>query len=198
MATTGTIDRDRGTVVAAFHSQREAQQAVRNLKEAGFSDNHIGMIAPDREGTYTEQAEGSKAGEGAAAGAAGGLGIGALWGLGIVGGVLPAIGPAIAGGALAAILSSAAGAAVAGGIVGALVGMGIPEEEAEYYHGEVERGRTLVTVKASGADADNAARIMDEMNTYDFARRESQYARDPAAAQRVDLQGREVPRRDVA
>lgn len=200
MASTGTIDRDRGTIVAAFHTHREAQKAVRDLKEAGFTDAQIGILAQDREGAYTEEhGEGNKSGEGAAAGAAAGLGVGALWGLGIVAGVLPAIGPAIAGGALAAVLSSAGGAAVAGGIVGALAGLGIPEEEAEYYHEEFERGRTLVTVRATGADADRAARILDQANAYDYARRDSQFARDPAeATERVDLEGRPVPRRDIA
>ena len=37
-----------------------------------------------------------------------------------------------------------------GGIVGALVGMGIPEPEAQAYQREVEAGRHLVTVKANG------------------------------------------------
>jgi hypothetical protein len=201
MASTGTIDRNRGTIVAAFHSHREAQKAVRDLKEAGYTDEQIGVLAQDQEGLYTDDAdrgEGNKAGEGAAAGAATGLGVGALWGLGIVSGVLPAIGPAIAGGALAAILSSAAGTAVAGGVVGALAGMGIPDEEAEFYHEEFERGRTVVTVQASGEEADRAARILDQANAYDFARRESTFARDPAATERVDLEGRPVPRRDVA
>jgi hypothetical protein len=47
-------------------------------------------------------------------------------------GVLPAIGPVIAGGLLAAVAASAAAGAAAGGIVGALIGLGIPEEEARY------------------------------------------------------------------
>jgi hypothetical protein len=202
MATTGTIDRNRGTIVAAFHTHQEAQKAVRDLKDAGFTDDQIGILSQDHEGTYTGAGtahdEGSKAGEGAAVGAAAGAGAGALWGLGIVAGVLPALGPAIAGGALAAVLTSAAGTAVAGGVVGALAGMGIPEEEAEYYHGEFERGRTVVTVSATGAQADRAARILDQANAYDYARRDSQFARDPAARERVDLEGRPVPRRDVA
>jgi hypothetical protein len=37
---------------------------------------------------------------------------------------------------------------VAGGLIGTLIGLGIPEEEAHYYHGEVQAGRTLVTFKA--------------------------------------------------
>jgi uncharacterized protein (TIGR02271 family) len=68
--------------------------------------------------------------------------VGALWGLGILAGVLPAIGPAIAGGTLAAILSSAAAGAATAGIAGTLIGLGIPEDEANYYHQEFRAGRT--------------------------------------------------------
>jgi uncharacterized protein (TIGR02271 family) len=73
-----------------------------------------------------------------------------LWGLGILAGVLPAIGPAIAGGTLAAILSSAAAGAATAGVAGALIGAGIPEEEANYYESEFRAGRVLVTVRADG------------------------------------------------
>jgi uncharacterized protein (TIGR02271 family) len=88
--------------------------------------------------------------EGAVAGVVTGASVGGLWALGIAAGVLPAIGPVIAGGTLAAILASAAGGAAAGGLVGSLIGLGIPEEEAEYYHGELHQGRTIVTVKSEG------------------------------------------------
>jgi uncharacterized protein (TIGR02271 family) len=88
--------------------------------------------------------------EGAAAGVATGAGIGALWALGIAAGMLPAIGPVIAGGLLASVLASAAGGAAAAGIIGALIGLGIPEEDARYYEEEFKAGRTLVTVKANG------------------------------------------------
>ena len=57
--------------------------------------------------------------------------MGALWGLGILAGIVPAIGPAIAGGTLAAILSSAAAGAATAGVAGALIGLGIPEDEAK-------------------------------------------------------------------
>ena len=94
---------NRETVVAVFHTHAEAQQAVRDLKESGFTDEQIGIATKDHDGSYQEQTDGNMASEGATAGAVGGLGASALWGLGIVAGVLPAIGPVIAGGALAAI-----------------------------------------------------------------------------------------------
>ena len=106
MATQSRSNGTGETLIAAFHSHAEAQRAVRELRAAGFTDQEIGIAAHDKEGSYQDQTEGNKAGEGAAAGATVGLGAGALWGLGIVAGVLPAIGPVIAGGALAAIAAS--------------------------------------------------------------------------------------------
>jgi hypothetical protein len=61
-------------------------------------------------------------------------------------GVIPVIGPILAVGPLAAALISAAGGAAAGSVAGALVGWGIPDEDAKYYEGEVKAGRYLVTV----------------------------------------------------
>ena len=188
---------DRETVVGVFHTHREAQQAVNRLKDAGFDDDQIGLASQDQEGTYAEQTEGNMAEEGAVAGAATGLGAGALWGLGIVAGALPAIGPVIAGGALAAIAASAAGTAAAGGLIGALVGLGIPEEEADYYHREFESGRTIVTVKSGTARYAEARRILDGSNAYDYHRRETQHATDAQADQRMDADGKMVAREEV-
>ena len=75
----------------------------------------------------------------------------ALAGLGVLSGVIPVIGPAIAGGTLGIILSNAAVGAGVGGLVGALVGAGVPEDEAQYYQDEFESGRTIVTVQAEAA-----------------------------------------------
>lgn len=186
----------RETIVGVFHSHAEAQKAVRELKAAGFTEEQIGIAANDKEGTFKEQTEGNMAEEGAVAGAATGLGAGALWGLGIVAGVLPAIGPVIAGGALAAIAASAAGTAAAGGLIGALVGLGIPEEEAAYYDEQFKHGRTIVTVKA-GAHAAKAHSILDDTNAYDYDRKDSDYAKNPAAKQRLDASGKMVARKEV-
>ena len=123
--------------------------------------------------------------------------LGPFGGLGIVAGVLPAVGPVIAGGALAAIAASAAGTAAAGGLIGALVGMGVPEEEAEYYESEFNRGRTVVTVKSGKAKYQSASSILDDSNAYDHARRESDYASDPKATQRVNADGKLVARKEV-
>ena len=64
------------------------------------------------------------------------------------------IGPILAVGPLAAALISAVGGAAAAGVAGALIGWGIPEEDAKYYEGEVKAGRFLVTVDATGRKDD--------------------------------------------
>ncbi len=188
---------DRETVVGVFHSHAEAQKAVNDLKDAGFTEDQIGIASQDIDGTYQEQTQGTMASEGATAGALGGLGAGALWGLGIVAGVLPAIGPVIAGGALAAIAASAAGTAAAGGLIGALVGLGIPEDEAEYYENEFNSGRTVVTVKAGEGKFAKASKILDDSNSYDYDRRESAYASNAKSNQRVNSDGQMVARKEV-
>src|SRR3954470_15283931 len=138
------------TVVGVFADRQHAQQAVQELRRAGFGENQIGVVAHDKDAqaTATTKGEGSHAAEGAVAGVAAGAGVGALWALGIAAGMLPAIGPVIAGGLLASVLASAAGGAAVAGLVGALVGLGMSEDDARYYENELKEGRTLVTVKA--------------------------------------------------
>ena len=150
---------DRTTVIAIFDDRTQAQRAIDQLKRAGFTEKEIGVTARDGdEGANQVARDGDKsqthAKEGAIAGVAAGAGVGALWGLGILAGMLPAIGPAIAGGTLAAILSSAAAGAATAGLAGTLIGLGIPEDEANYYDKEFRAGRTVVTVQAMGRQAE--------------------------------------------
>jgi len=147
-----------GTVVDAFTTRDEARAAINELQDRGFSPQQIGLASRDavHEGTDSDN---SYVAEGAAAGVATGAGLGALWGLGVISGVMPVLGPAIAGGTLAAILSSAAAGATAAGFAGVLIGMGIPKEEAAHYESELHAGRTIVTV-AAGDRADEASEIM--------------------------------------
>ena len=164
----------RSTVVGMFDDPARAQMAVRELMDAGFTEDQVGVVTHDRSQTIRAESaadRGSKVAEGAAAGAAAGAGAGALWALGIMAGVLNPIGPVIVGGGwLASILLSAAGGAAAVGIVGALIGLGIPEEEARYYEGELKAGRTMVTVRADGR-YDEAFGILRRHGAYDLSHR---------------------------
>jgi uncharacterized protein (TIGR02271 family) len=163
---------DRATIVGVFEDRAHAQQAINDLKRAGFRDDQIGVTSREGERTGDGNADDgdSYAAEGGMTGLATGAGIGALWGLAVVSNVLPGIGPAIAGGTLAAILSSAAAGAAAAGLAGMLIGLGIPRDEAEFYEGEFRAGRTLVTVKADGRGAEAQA-ILRRNGGYDIATR---------------------------
>ena len=158
----------RAAIVGVFEDRRKAQQAVEELTRAGYREDQIGVVAQDGEevaGATNTDSKGSKVAAGAATGVAAGAGVGALWALGIAAGVMPVIGPVIAGGLLASVLASAAGGAAIAGVAGALVGLGIPEDEAQHYEGEFKSGRTLVTVKAGGRN-DEAWSILQRNGAY--------------------------------
>jgi len=158
------------TVVAVFHDRPGAERAIADLRKAGFRDDEIGLVARNEKGeVVTEGRSGETfAEEGAVAGAVAGAGVGGLIGLGIIAGVIPAIGPAIMAGTLGTILSNAAGGAALAGLTGALVGWGIPEEDAAYYESEVKSGRFLVTVNTADR-ADEAWRILHGHGAYNRA-----------------------------
>jgi len=63
---------------------------------------------------------------------------------------IPGIGPFLAAGPILAGLSGLAIGAGAGGLVGGLIGLGIPEEEAMQYNEYLEDGYILVLVESNG------------------------------------------------
>ncbi|NGM46158.1 hypothetical protein G5B31_11495 [Rhodobacter sp. SGA-6-6] len=82
---------------------------------------------------------------GTAMGAALGGGAGLLAGLGLI--AIPGLGPLVAAGWLVPALAGVTGGALAGGTIGALVDLGIPEEEAPLYSETFRRGGIAVSVR---------------------------------------------------
>jgi len=147
-------NKDCTTMVGVFDSRAAAERAVSELKSAGYRDDQIGLIGKNERGE-TVRADGAgdnNAGEGAAIGAAAGAIGGAAVGAGIMAGVIPVIGPVLALGTLGTIFVNAAGGAAIAGIAGALIGWGIPEDDARYYEDEVKAGRYIVTVECGYGD----------------------------------------------
>jgi hypothetical protein len=146
----------RSVAVGIFENKTDAQNAVEELRRAGFRDDQIGVAARSQNiqdevrKAQTAGSDETHVEEGATIGAMSGAGVGALWGLAVAAGVMPPLGPVIAGGALAAILASAVLGAAAGGLVGVLVGWGIPEDEARLYEEDLRAGHVLVAVRANG------------------------------------------------
>lgn len=135
-------------VIGVFATRAEAEAALRDLRAAGFKDDQIGMVGRNAAGKMEDESGETYAEEGAAAGAVAGAVGGAAVGAGIIAGVIPVIGPVLALGTLGTILVNAAGGAAIAGVAGALIGWGIPEEDATFYENELKAGRFLVTVDA--------------------------------------------------
>lgn len=165
---------ERSILVAVFDDRRHADQAIAELRSNGFADDQLGVVmrrTNDVDVKETTRTAGETyAEEGTVAGALAGAGLGALAGLGVLAGVVPVIGPAIAAGTLGIVLSNAALGAGVVGVTGALIGWGVPEEEARYYHGELEAGRTIVTVRPDGR-SDQAWMILQRHGAYDMRSR---------------------------
>jgi hypothetical protein len=161
---------NRSTVVGVFADKLHANKAITELHQAGFDKSQIGVAMQHAEGAVNiaTTEHDSHASSGAVTGALTGLGLGALAGLGVLAGVIPVVGPAIAAGTLGVILSNAAAGAGIAGLVGALVGSGIPEHEAKYYQGELEAGHSIITVDCPGR-TDEATSILRRCGGYDMS-----------------------------
>jgi hypothetical protein len=141
-------------------SDAQAVRIANRLRNAGFSPSDISILAPDRGGTRDLGHENAtKAPEGAAAGASTGALLGGAlgWLAGIGALAIPGLGPLIAAGPILAALSGLAVGGTVGGFTGALIGLGVPEFEAQQYAGKLKEGNILMSVHADGSD--EAAKI---------------------------------------
>ena len=154
-------------------SEEQATNIVNQLKEAGFSNNDVSVLLPDRAGSRDFAHEHhTKAPEGAATGAiAGGVMAGVLgWLVGIGSLAIPGVGPLIAAGPILAALSGAAAGGAVGGLAGGLVGLGIPEYEAKQYEGKVKNGNILISVHTEDSkERSIAKKIFDRAHADDIA-----------------------------
>lgn len=152
---------DQTSVYAIFKNQMDLEQAVTALKTAGFSNNDISVLFPDRQGTRDFAHEkNTKAPEGATIGAGSGIAAGGVlgWLAGIGALAIPGVGPLIAAGPIMAALAGAGVGGMLGGMTGALVGMGIPEYEAKRYEGKIKDGGYLLSVHSSDSDSTGRAK----------------------------------------
>jgi hypothetical protein len=89
------------------------------------------------------------------------------------------------------MLGAGAGA-VAGGLVGALMELGVPEEEAHLYTEGIRRGGTLVAVRTSDDLASRAAGILDDHNPIDIDRRSAEWRGDGWTEQSTSHPGQRI------
>jgi uncharacterized membrane protein len=128
-----------GKIVATFRDRDRAEAAIRELEEKGYTDREISLVTKDRRGR-----------ENLANGTAWGAGIGAGAGLLASAGLLaiPGIGPLLAAGPLAATL----GGATVGGLAGAFVDWGLPDQEGRHLEEEIREGRSVVLIRSDHAE----------------------------------------------
>jgi hypothetical protein len=161
------------SVFGLVDNENDASDIVESLEGAGFSNEDVSVLFPDKTGTKDFAHEKStKAPEGATAGVGTGLVLGGTlgWIAGIGALAIPGLGPFIAAGPILAALSGAAVGATVGGIAGALIGMGIPEYEAKRYEGRIKEGNILISVHAEdSAEARRATEILEEGGADDVA-----------------------------
>jgi hypothetical protein len=160
-------------VFGIIDSQRQAELIVEELRTAGFSNNDISVLFPDKQGTRDFAHEKStKAPEGATTGAVTGATIGGVlgWLAGIGTLAIPGVGPLIAAGPIMAALSGAAVGGATGTIAGALIGLGIPELEAKRYEDKIRGGNILLSVHTESGDERRRAKdILERHGATDVA-----------------------------
>ncbi|MGG6242256.1 general stress protein [Nodosilinea sp. AN01ver1] len=168
--------------VGLFSTRQEAEQAMHRLRDTGFQMDRISIVAKAGEGLRdltsdndhydpnkpkSEQAKGG-AGAGAKAGAVTGGAIGLIGSLGIL--AIPGVGPAAEVGFLLAntLLGGGIGAA-SGGLLGALIGWGVPEDRANYYNDRVYNNDDyLVLVEGSEQEIQAAESVLHENGIRDW------------------------------
>lgn len=183
------------SVFCIASTEPKASYIVSRLKSAGFSDNDISVLFPDKSGSHQFAHEKhTKAPEGAAAGAASGGVVGGT--LGLLAGIgllaIPGVGPFIAAGPIMAALSGMAIGATFGGIAGVLVGMGIPELEAKRYEGRVKDGNILISAHSENSEEIKKAKdIFEKSGATDIGSTSEKTAPAPEVVPIVEVSSRE-------
>jgi hypothetical protein len=143
-------------------SEGQARSIVEAAREAGFSNDDVSALFPDKQGSRDfAHEQHTKAPEGVATGAVSGGVLGGIggWLVGIGALAIPGLGAFVAAGPIMAALGGAAAGAATGGLTGLLVGYGMPEYEAKRYEGKVRSGNILLSIHTE--DGDEVTRAKD-------------------------------------
>ncbi|MBV6623010.1 MAG: hypothetical protein KI793_08660 [Rivularia sp. (in: Bacteria)] len=168
---------DMKRAVGTFASRPEAERALYELRDSGFNMDKISIVAKNAEGheqikgSDYDQSSGNQAKEGAKAGAAtggvtGGI-IGLVGSLGVL--AIPGVGPVAEVGVLLAntLIGGGIGAA-GGGLIGALIGWGIPEDRAKYYDEQLSQGYYVLLVEGTATEINTAESILRNKGIRDW------------------------------
>jgi hypothetical protein len=142
-------------VFGIYPSYESLEGAVDALRSSGFRNTDVSFLMAENVGSKDfGHRKASKAPEGVVAGASSGVVLGGAlgWLIGIGALTIPGFGPLIAAGPVVAALAGAGAVGTAAGILGGLIGIGIPEYEARRYEGRVRNGGNLLSVHCDDSD----------------------------------------------
>ncbi|NOT39985.1 MAG: hypothetical protein HOP13_05790 [Alphaproteobacteria bacterium] len=175
------------TVNGLFDDRNDASEAVRDIKALGVPSEEISIVTNRVEGQSAQRSAGDRTvdnnmaesgvGDGAVIGGVLGGGAGLLAGLGAI--VIPGLGPLLGVGWLITTAVGAAVGASGGGLIGALVGAGVDNDDAQIYVDRIKSGGTLVSVRVPDGDVAAVETIMLKYKGMD---RDRMAARDMSGA----------------
>jgi hypothetical protein len=158
--------------VGVFANRLETESALLEIKSSGFPMDKVSVVGRNADtadnvaGVEVHKNIDNKADEGAVAGAVTGGAVGGLTGLLVGLGTLaiPGVGPVLLAGATAtALATTLAGTAIGAGgasLLGALIGLGVPDDDAQVYSNLLEQGYYLVVVDGNETQVLHAGEIL--------------------------------------
>ncbi len=179
--------------VGVFSNQIEAENALLEIKSSGFPMDNVSVVGRNKgtndkvAGVAVHNSIDNKADEGAVAGAVTGGTLGGVTGLlvGLGSLAIPGVGPVLLAGAAATTLATTlAGTAIGAGgasLLGALIGLGIPDDDAKVYGDLLEQGYYLIVVDGTETQMRHAGEILNrkgirQWQVYDATNAPSQHA----------------------
>lgn len=152
------------SVYALLTNTPDAHRIVEELRQRGYRSDDISLLFSAKQttrdfayGTHTRAIDGVPTGL-----AAGGGSLGWLMGIGRL--AIPGVGLFVAAGPIMVALSGAVLGSAAGGIASALIGMGIPDDEAQRFAGRIRAGNILISV--SSDEGPEIAEIADVFSAW--------------------------------
>ena len=158
--------------VGVFPNRFETENALLEIKSSGFLMDNVSVVGRNADtedrvaGVAVHKNIDNKADEGAVTGAVTGGALGGVTGLLVGLGTLaiPGVGPVIlAGAAATALATTLAGTAIGAGgasLLGALIGLGVPDNDAQVYSDLLEQGYYLVVVDGTETEVNNVGEIL--------------------------------------
>ena len=179
--------------VGVFANRFDTENALLEIKSSGFPMDNVSVVGRNADsddqvaGVEVQQSIDNKADEGAVAGAVTGGALGGVTGLLVGLGTLaiPGVGPVIlAGAAATALATTLAGTAIGAGgasLLGALIGLGVPDNDAQVYSDLLEQGYYLVVIDGTDAQVLHAGEILTrkgihQWQTYDVTNASGRHA----------------------